>query len=122
MCLGEKKMKSTLFNAQIDNIKDVQVSKGQVKHALNLHLISINKMLIGHYIWYFLDALVLLFLTKVVPNSTIRRFCFCIFFFKILMPNCPNFMANLSQIAPKSSLSAPMQKINSNKVPKRCWH
>ena len=49
--------------------------------ALNLYSILFLKVLIRHYIWCFINNLVLvMLLNKFVPNSTIRRCIFCITF------------------------------------------
>ena len=54
---------------------DSVINCPQLKCILNLHLICIKKVLIGHYIWCLFLYLVLKFLTKFIPNSTNKRDC-----------------------------------------------
>ena len=49
----------------------------QPKSSLNLHLICIKQVLIGHQIYNGanIDVLVIMLLTKFVPNSTSKSIC-----------------------------------------------
>ena len=72
--------------AQVQTLKTIKMYS-QVKCALNLHLISIKKVLIGLYVWCFLNALMVMLLNEFIPNRTIRRFSYYTNFKKIIMPN-----------------------------------
>ena len=66
---------------------------------MNLHLICFKKVLSGQLIWCLFYALVLMLITEFVPNSTTRRWSFCIKFFNVDAKSTLK-NANLFQIAP----------------------
>ena len=78
------------------------------KICINLHFIFTKKVLIGHQTWSFSYALVLMLLTKFIPNFTIRNcsssinlFKYDAKFMKYIMQNCTKYHVHLFQIAPK---------------------
>ena len=83
-----------------------------------------QKVLTGHYTYMmlFFKALVLMLLTKFVPNSTYRR---CITDINLFNYDA-KFATMIMQIClikhQKSEFSATLKTIGANKVPKRYWH
>ena len=67
----------------------------QLIYSINLQLFALKKCSYGAKYSFFFNALVLMLLSKFVPNCTFRRCCFCIFFYAKLALNflkiCPKW-------------------------------
>ena len=89
------------------------------KMCIYMHLICTNKVLIGNKIWCFFYALVprwySLNSSQIAPLEGIVAGPFFSIWLLCPCKNCIKFNENLSQIAPKSAFSAPLQKNGANK-------